>query len=90
MTPRMVKHIGNYTHISNETLSDKRLSFEARGVLMYILSKPERCEIDIVDICKNGKIKRDKLFQILEEIETAGYIDFSRGNAMMLCFPIRK
>ena len=77
---RRGKHSSNYTQLPNETLSDGSLSFEARGVLVYLLSKPENWIIQIYDICNNGKIGRDKAYRVLKELEESGYLDREQGR----------
>lgn len=50
------------------------LSFEARGLLAYLLSKPDDWIIIPADIQAEGGIGRDKASGILKELRDAGYI----------------
>lgn len=60
--------------IPNAVAEDSRLSFEARGVLCYLLAKPHNWQVQIQDIQKAGDIGRDKVYRILKELKDAGYI----------------
>jgi hypothetical protein len=50
------------------------LSFEARGVLVYLLSKPDDWIIQYEDLMAEGGIGRDKAKSILTQLRKAGYI----------------
>ena len=66
-------HAGNYTCIDNATLQDRDLSWEARGILAYILSKPDGWKVQIKDLeqgCKKGRV-----YRILDELKAAGYLE---------------
>jgi len=54
--------------------SPGRLSFEARGILAYLLSKPDDWEIQRADLMAEGGIGRDKVNSILKELREAGYL----------------
>jgi hypothetical protein len=66
------------------TIEDDRLSWEARGVLVYLLSKPDHWEVlvrDLVNRTKNALGKRsgrDKVYAILKELRQAGYLVMTR------------
>lgn len=53
---------------------DGGLSFEARGVLAYLLSKPDDWKVQISDIMADGGIGRDKAKKILSELRKRGYL----------------
>lgn len=71
----------NFAIIPNEVAEDSRLSFEARGVLCYLLAKPNNWKVRIQDIQNAGGIGRDKVYRILKELQSVGYIvlDVRRG-----------
>lgn len=61
--------------VNKATIEDERLSWEARGVLAYILSKPDNWEVRTTDLLgKAPNCKIDKLQRILKELESAGYL----------------
>ena len=49
----------SFAIIPNAVAEDKRLSFEARGVLCYLLAKPNNWQVQISDIKKQGNFGRD-------------------------------
>jgi len=69
---------GDYAVINNTPLNDDRLSWEARGVLAYLLTKPNDWVIRNHDLEKKGKIGGCKLSRILSELKTAGYLTRTR------------
>lgn len=66
--------------LPNATIEDDRLSWEARGLLVYLLSKPDHWKVlvrDLVNRTKNALGKRsgrDKVYAILRELRMAGYL----------------
>ncbi len=70
---RVVKHT-NFMRISNATVRDQNLSWEARGVLSYLLSRPDDWCIALPDLIKQGNAGRDKIRKIIKELEAMGYI----------------
>lgn len=71
------KRSENYAIIPNHVADDTRLSFEARGVLVYLLAKPHDWKILIGDLRKQG-LGRDRAYRILAELQKAGYIERSQ------------
>lgn len=69
-----VKKDGDYAVISNEPLNDDRLSWEAKGVLAYLLTKPNNWEVRNHDLEKKGRIGGYKLSRILAELKQTGYL----------------
>lgn len=75
--------------LDNEIANDKRLSWQARGMLVYLLCKPNNWEISTKDLVKQtgqaiGKSSsRDAVRSIISELMEAGYVqrEPSRGNA---------
>lgn len=51
------------------------LSFEARGVLAYILMKPDNWKTNITDLMREGDIGRDKAYGIVNELIDKGYAE---------------
>lgn len=57
-----------------DTAQDRELSYEARGVLGYILSKPDTWKVQPSDLI-TPKCGRDKVYRILKELREARYIE---------------
>lgn len=68
----------NFTPISRALLQDNSLSFEARGLMGYLLSKPDDWEAQFHDIEREGNIGRDKRKSLMAELERAGYLERRR------------
>ncbi len=64
----------NYFKVNNDVFSDSRLSWEARGVLGYILSKPDDWIVRNGDLVKRGEGGVKKMERILRELKKAGYL----------------
>lgn len=73
MIVRVVKR-RRFTTISNVPLNDNRLSWEARGLLAWLLSKPNSWFINSEVIAKHGRTGRDKVKRMLAELMANGYL----------------
>lgn len=62
------------------TIEDDRLSWEARGMLVYLLQKPDHWNADVTHLigrtkhCLGKSAGRDKVYSILKELRMAGYV----------------
>ena len=70
----------NYTSISNDFLQDPYISFEAKGLAASLLSRPEDWEINVSALMSEGKIGRDKVNKIIQELIKAGYMYKSQSR----------
>ena len=73
-----VKHKDKFTTILNNTLQDSRLSYRARGILAYLLSKPDNWKANISDIAKNGEEGQRAVRTAIEELDYYGYFKSER------------
>ncbi|MDV2476801.1 replication protein [Rhodococcus zopfii] len=65
----------NFTILSNAVLGDDRLSFRARGLLAWLLSKPADWHIRSDAIARHSpKEGRDAIRSIMRELRDAGYL----------------
>lgn len=62
-----------YTMTLRETAQDSDLSWEARGILWYLLSKPDTWEVRVEDLERTG-CKTIRVRRILRELIKAGYM----------------
>jgi hypothetical protein len=65
---------GNFTILDNHLLTDERLSWEARGLLSYLLSKPDDWQVRLYDLVRRGPAGEHKVTRILRELQAAGYL----------------
>lgn len=64
----------SYTRIDNAILNDSRLSWRARGVMAYLLSKPDEWIARPAEVMKHGKEGRDAIQIVFRELESLGYM----------------
>ena len=69
-----------YKQVRRATFDGSNLSFEARGVLAYILMKPDDWETNIGDIMREGNIGREKAYRIVNELIEHGYAERCDGR----------
>lgn len=63
-----------FTSVSNDIINNKEMSWEARGLLIYLLSKPPEWIIRNADLIKQSPAGRDKITSIIQELVRHGYI----------------
>lgn len=76
--PRPTSH---FTQVRNDVLRDRRLSFKARGLLVFMLSHPDYWRFRVEDLRANGPDGRHAVTTGLVELETAGYLQRHRRRA---------
>lgn len=72
---RVSKRDSSYAIIDPFFLSDERLSWKAKGLLGYLLSKPSNWRVYVSDLVKRSKDGKDAVYSALKELETTGYIE---------------
>jgi len=70
---RISKREHPYAQIDKRILEDARLSWRAKGVICYLLSKPDNWQISIKDIWNKGKEGRNAVQEVMAELEKYGY-----------------
>lgn len=78
---RVVKN-KDYSTVHNGFINDKNLSFKAKGLLLYFLSKPDKWEFYIKEMAKKSKDGVDSISSGIKELENNGYIhkEFKRDS----------
>lgn len=63
-----------YVVVDSRTVDDERLSFRARGLLVWLLNKPDNWTVNSNAIKSRGREGRDAIRTALNELESAGYL----------------
>lgn len=71
---RTAKRPSTYTQIDNTILYDKHLSWEAKGLAVYLLSKPNDWVIQVAALRKESTNGLGTIRRILRELEEFGYL----------------
>ena len=63
-----------YLVVDNAVFDDEKLSWEARGLMGYLLSKPDHWQVRLHDLIKKGPAGEHKIRRMLHELQARGYI----------------
>lgn len=66
--------VEKYFVAANAVFSDDQLSWEARGLMGYLLSKPDDWQVRLFDLVRRGPAGEHKIRRMLRELEAAGYM----------------
>ena len=61
--------------IDRRPLEDDRLSWAARGLLGYLLAKPDDWQLRVTDLCRRGDLGRDGVNRLLKQLRELGYLE---------------
>jgi hypothetical protein len=71
---RTAKRENPYAQIDKTVLNDKRLSWKAKGILAFLLSKPDTWEINIQNLIQQAKDGKEAIYSGINELIKFGYI----------------
>lgn len=74
MSTFRVAHRTRFTTVDRTTVNDKTLSFRARGILIWLLDKPDDWRCGAEQIAAAGGEGREAVRSALRELEQAGYL----------------
>lgn len=74
MTIYRINKKDNYVVLDKGFLQDKTLSWQAKGLLAYMLSLPNDWEFNMKDLKNRSKNGRDATYRIMKELIEAGYV----------------
>src|ERR1700722_16055749 len=82
MIIKIERHRSCFTQIANATLEDSALSFKAKGILAYLLSKNREWVVSARDLANHSTDKIYAVKSALRELKDAGYarMQIVRGN----------
>lgn len=69
------KRTHGYVVISNDIFNHPGISWASKGLLGYLLSKPDSWELLVNDIWGNFPGGRDAVYKMINELRAAGYIE---------------
>ena len=70
---RIKKKEHPYVQVDKRVLEDSRLSWRAKGILVYLLTKPDGWTVKVADIWGKGQEGRGAVQACLKELEKHGY-----------------
>lgn len=73
-TIRTYKKENPFVMIDKRPLEDVRLSWEAKGLHAYLMSKPDNWTVNVKHLIKQSRNGRDATYRIVNELILAGYI----------------
>lgn len=74
MSTIRVSKDSNYSCINNQLINNAGLSWAARGLLVYLLSKPDDWTVNVEHLIEESPSGRDHVYTLLKELETSGYL----------------
>jgi hypothetical protein len=63
-----------FTVVPNEPINDEALTFEALGLLSYLLSRPDNWQVKLSQLRIRGGLGRDKAQKLMRQLIDAGYV----------------
>lgn len=75
---RISKQPNQFSIIDHTIVKDPRLSFKAKGIICYILTKPDDWTINVTDLINQSSDSRTAIMSGLRELEKYGYISSQR------------
>ena len=70
---RVRKRTNNFVMLDKTFLEDDRLSFKAKGILAYLLSKPDNWKVIVGNLVKYSKDGKSAVYAGLKELKECGY-----------------
>lgn len=77
-TFRVFKESGNFVTVHKEFITDDSLSWKAKGILLYLLSRPDDWQVYEIELQKHALDGRDSVRSGMKELQDAGYIHRQR------------
>lgn len=70
----------NFTIASNAVINDKNLSYKAKGIYLYLCSRPDGWKFYLSEIAKQSSDGESSVRSGIKELEDFGYLDRHRFN----------
>jgi DNA-binding MarR family transcriptional regulator len=78
MNDTVKKKNRNYKAINTTSAKDTKLTLKAKGVMFYLLSKPDGWRGQVYDIVVNCNVGRDAVKAALKELRDYNYVELIR------------
>jgi len=86
----IVKHGPDVSVISSATLGAKSLSFRAKGLLAYLLSRPPDFTVTVRGLARVSKEGRSAVASALHELRDQHILTPARGGGWVVSDPIEE
>ena len=70
----IIKKRDNFTTVHNNLILDEKISWKAKGILLYMLSRPDGWKYNIKEISKNSKDGTDSVSKGIQELVKEKYV----------------
>ena len=77
---KIIKKNGNYKAINRTSANDTRLSIKAKGVMFYLLSKPDGWMGHVYDIVEHSNTGKKAVQSSLKELAEFGYVKLIKSR----------
>jgi hypothetical protein len=71
---RTIKRENPYVQIDKTVINDPRLSWKAKGLMAFLLSKPDDWEVNVTNLIKQSRDGKDGVYSALKELIRYGYV----------------
>lgn len=71
---RLKKHVRNYTQVANDIINDDRLSLKAKGLYLFLVSKPDNWTFSARLIATQNNDQKASINSALQELERFGLL----------------
>lgn len=71
---KVIRRENPFVQIDRRILDNEMLSWRAKGLLSYLLSKPPDWTIRTADLVRRSRDGRDAVYSILKELIKEGYV----------------
>lgn len=78
---RTIKSKDNpYVMIDRRPIDNPKLSFKAKGILTYLMSRPDGWEVSVTDLVKHGEDGEHAVRAGLKELKEAGHMKYTQSR----------
>lgn len=67
------EHPKSFTAVENDFIRDNRLSWKAKGIILYAMSLTVGTRVDVRELCDHAKDGRDATYNGINELIRYGY-----------------